>query len=121
MTPPEAAARFQAAATALGLPCPRALMAVIPRLAAIQTTPAFQRRFPTGRLVAATDDLRAARQAGLPGHLLPFLLDQQPGQVDYYCIEPSPDEGEPAVVVFAVHALVAQWATLEAFLTWLEA
>jgi hypothetical protein len=58
-----------------------------------------------------------ARALGLDGSLVPFACEPQPAHTDFYCCGP---EGGPAVAVFAVHAVVADWPSYHAFLEWVR-
>jgi hypothetical protein len=72
---------------------------------------------PRARFLVSPKEIRALHRALLPAELIPFLQDPQQTQVDYYCI----DKGSPLrIVVFAVHAVVAEWPDPESWLTWLR-
>jgi hypothetical protein len=72
------------------------------------------------RFIVSVDEIRALHRSGLPAHLFPFMKNPEPAHVDYFCIDVSSDEVEGKLVVFALHAVVAEWPSPEAWLAWLR-
>ncbi len=112
--------RLQTIARDLGFEYPRSFLLACDELAALSTTAPFQARFPQARLIDSVRDIRAAHAAGVPGHLIPFLLEEQPAHIDYYCFDKRVADEQCPIVVFAVHTLVADWPDIDAFLIWLR-
>ena len=100
----------------LGFTYPPDVLRVCEALADLSGTEKFRARFPHARLIESTADIMAARALGLPNHLKPFLLEEQATHIDYYCF----NNHTPGVAVFAVHTIVADWPSVEAFLAWLR-
>ena len=111
---------FPRLAEALGLSVPPAFWSAFEDLVALSRTPGFRRFMPAARFVRSLDEIRQARATGLPEDLTPFLLEEQSTHVDYYCLALPAAEAGVRIVVFAAHAIVAEWADGAAFLSWLE-
>lgn len=108
--------RLPAIAHELGFTYPPDVLRAVEVLADQSGTSKFCAQFPHARLVESADDIVAARALGLPNQLKPFLLEEQSGHIDYYCV----DNHTQGVVVFAVHTIVADWPSIDAFLAWLR-
>jgi hypothetical protein len=111
---------FPKLAEALGLSVPPAFWSAFEDLVALSRTSGFRRFMPAARFVRSLDEIRQARGAGLPEDLTPFLLEAQSTHVDCYCIAAPAAGLGVRIVVFAAHAIVAEWADGAAFLSWLE-
>ena len=98
--------------SALGSRLPESLQALLeeppPELGAV---------FPRARWVLPEKMRRIRRELGRDDWV-PFLVDAQPCHEDYYCLDLS--SPGPSVLVFAVHAKVAEWPTLGAWLEWVR-
>ena len=52
-----------------------------------------------------------------PNNLIPFMWVRQPKHCDYYCFDTSSmTDGDCAVAVFAIHAIVHDWPDFDSFL-----
>lgn len=99
-----------------GVRFPAALWSVAAALKALAGMPGFAAAFPDAR-TATRRDIQEARTLGLPESLVPFACESQPAHTDYYCCGP---ESGPAVAVFAVHAVVADWPSFQSFVEWMR-
>jgi len=108
--------RLPAIAHELGFTYPPDVLRAVEALADLSGTDEFRAHFPHARLVESADDIAAARVLGLPIQLKPFWLEEQAAHIDYYCF----DNHTRGVVVFAVHTVVADWPSIDAFLAWLR-
>lgn len=83
-------------------------------------TPNFRTRFPTARLLRSVHEVETeAARARLPSTLLPFMAEDQARWADVYALDLE-DRSEQRVVVWADHAVVAEWSTFDAFLVWVR-
>jgi hypothetical protein len=98
--------------SALGSGLPEALQALLK-----EPPPELAVLFPRARWVLPEEMHRIRRELGRDDWV-PFLIDPQPCHEDYYCLDLS--SGGPSVLVFAVHATVAEWPTLGAWLEWVR-
>lgn len=83
-------------------------------IADLMDTHAFRRRFSGMRLLRLSQDIRAIREQ-LPDAFLPFMTDSS----DVYAFDLGTRSGE-RVVVWNDHAVVADWPSFEAFVSWLR-
>lgn len=111
---------LQTIAHDLGFEYSRYFLLASDELAALSTTAQFQARFPNARLIDSVSDIRAAHAAGVPSNLIPFLQEVQPAHIDYYCVDKQASDAQCPIVVFAVHTVVADWPSIDAFLAWLR-
>jgi hypothetical protein len=76
------------------------------------------RLLPRARWIVSVDEIRQAHRARVPRRLIPFLVHPEPHHDDYYCFDRSTEGPELEVVAFAIHAIVARWVDLAAWLEW---
>lgn len=99
-----------------GVRYPAAFWAVAAELQSLAGAHGFAATFPGARS-ATRQDIEEARGLGLPESLVPFACELQTAHTDYYCCGP---EGGPAVAVFAVHAVAADWPSFQSFVEWMR-
>ncbi len=114
------ASDFSKIADSLRLKYPPAFWLAFNDLVEISQTVGFQRFFPKARFIRSLSDVQMAHEDGLPGNLTPFLLEEQPKHKDYYCFTEAVSDSGNAVVIFASHAIVAEWSDFATFLLWVK-
>lgn len=88
----------------------------IGKLAAIMATNDFRTRFLTACLLCTPSEIETARE-NMPTNLLPFIREEQTQLSDFYAFDLSALQND-RVVVRSDHAIVADWNTFHAFLSW---
>jgi hypothetical protein len=92
--------------------------AAVAALRVVFDATAARARFPNLRLPWDDDDAEAMRD-GLPPTLVPFMCERQPATLDVYAFDDGA-AGDPRVVVWSDHAVVADWPDFDAFVRWLR-
>lgn len=85
------------------------------RFEELAMTPAFCTLFRRWAMCAESD-VRNARRNGVPNELIPFFIEPQETQTDYYCFDTVDD----SVVVYADHAIVFRWSSYAEYMDWIE-
>ena len=96
-----------------GFQYPAAFWSAVEQLQAVSEEPGFANTFRDMR-TAMAQDVENARDLGLDKSFVPFMCEQQPAHMDYYCVGCD----EPTIVVFAVHTTVGEWPDITAFIEW---
>jgi hypothetical protein len=100
---------------------PASFRTAIGDVAALSVTAGFQAAFPRSRWLWTVPDIRAAQEDGLPACLIPFLRQEQPTpHTDYYAFWVTDRKPEYAVVLFALHTILADWSGFGAFVAWVR-
>lgn len=71
----------------------------------------FWHALPRAQFLVAPAEVRRVKAKMAGAKLLPFLAYEEPAHTDYYCFDRATAGPDFAVVVFAIHTVVAGWAT----------
>jgi hypothetical protein len=100
-----------------GVNYPAAFFENFESLSVIYESAGFRKIFQNIHFCSAPE-AGAAMGDALPEGLLPFMVEPSQGNVDYYCFDNSDGGENGRVVVFSNHAVVYEWESFGAFLSW---
>lgn len=89
------------------------------QLIILSTKPKFDHLFRNAHF-CTIDEIRYALENYISDGFIPFFIEQNATQIDYYCFNNLGASGANTIIVFSGGSIVADWPDYPAFLAWIE-